>query len=155
LATKQQLLFTEGEVTRKVIYRFAEHRDLALLARLNRQLIHDERADNPMTLIQLEERMRRWLASQYRAVLFEEGSQMVGYALFRSDEEGVRLRHFFIVRALRRRGYGREGVRMLLEEVWPKGNRVTVEVLDHNESALAFWRAIGFIGHARTLKTST
>jgi len=108
-----------------------------------------------MTLIQLEERMRRWLDSQYRAVLFEEGSQTVGYALFRSDEEGVHLRQFFIVRELRRHGYGREGVRMLLEEVWPKGNRVTVEVLDQNGSALAFWQAIGFRDHARTLKTST
>jgi len=78
----------EREVTGKVLYRFAEHRDLPLLARLNRQLIQDERADNPMTLFQLEERMRRWLASQYRAVLFEEGSQTVGYAVVSIGRRG-------------------------------------------------------------------
>ena len=56
---------------------------------------------------------------------------------------------------MRRRGYGRWGIQNLLQEVWPKGGFVTVEVLHHNESALAFWQALGFIDHARTLKIST
>ena len=70
-------------------YRFAEACDLPLLAQLNHELIRDEGADNPMTLAQLEERMRIWLSSQYRAVVFEEASATAGYALFRSDEDGV------------------------------------------------------------------
>ncbi|HBZ68769.1 MAG TPA: GNAT family N-acetyltransferase [Deltaproteobacteria bacterium] len=136
-------------------WRFAEACDLPLLAKLNRVLIRDEGAQNPMTLPQLEERMRVWLGSPYRAVLFEEGSTTVGYALFRSEEEGVHLRQFLIARDVRRRGYGREGLQILLEEVWPKGVFVTVEVLHHNESALAFWRSVGFRDHARTLKIHT
>lgn len=136
-------------------YRFAKACDLPLLAQLNYELVRDEGADNPMTLTQLQERMRGWLNAQYRAVLFEEASTTAGYALFRSDEEGIHLRHFFIARSMRRRGYGRRGIQMLLQEVWPKGGFVTVEVLNHNGSALGFWRALGFIDHARTLKIST
>jgi hypothetical protein len=72
----------------KMKYRFAREQDLLLLAELNHQLICDERADNPMPVLQLQKRMRGWLASQYQAVLFEVASETVGYALFRVDEEG-------------------------------------------------------------------
>ena len=139
----------------RVKHRFAAEHDLPLLAELNHQLIHDENADNPMTPRQLEERIRHWLASQYQAVLFELAANTVGYALFRLDEDGVYLRHFFICRTMRRRGYGRAAVGLLLREVLPKGRRVTVEVLHHNESALAFWKAVGFMDHARTLRILT
>ncbi len=69
-------------------WRFAEACDLPLLAKLNDELIRDEGAQNPMTLPQLQERMRVWVDSQYRAVLFEEGFTTVGYGLFRSEERG-------------------------------------------------------------------
>jgi len=136
----------------KVKWRFATDCDLPLLAELNHQLINDEGADNPMTHAQLQDRMGGWLASQYQVVLFEVASQNVGYALFRTDEDGVYLRQFFICRTKRRRGYGRRAVELLLREVVPKGRSVTVEVLDHNESALAFWRTVGFVDHARMLR---
>jgi hypothetical protein len=129
--------------------------DPPLLAQLNYELVRDEGADNPMTLTQLQERMRGWLRAQYRAVLFEEASTTAEYKLFRSDEEGIHLRHFSIARSMRRRGEWPTGIQILLQEVWRKGGFVTVEVLQHNESALGFWRAHGFIDHARTLKIST
>jgi PhnB protein len=141
-----------GSPLSKVKWRFAADRDLPLLAELNHQLINNEGADNPMSQIQLQDRMGGWLASQYQAVLFDVASENVGYALLRVDEDGVYLRQFFICRATRRRGYGRQAVELLLREVVPKGRSVTVEVLDHKESALAFWRAVGFVHHARTLK---
>lgn len=136
----------------EVTYRFAGKEDLLRLAELNHQLIRDERAKNPMTLLQLRRRMQGWLASQYHAVIFESGSEIVGYALFRVDKDGVYLRQFFISREMRRRGYGRSAVGLLLEEVFPRGGEVTVEVLNHNRSALTFWRAVGFTDHARMLR---
>jgi GNAT superfamily N-acetyltransferase len=139
----------------KMQYRFAGEQDLLLLAELNHQLIRDERADNPMTVVQLQKRMRGWLGSQYQAVLFEVASETVGYALFRVDEDGVYVRQFFICRSVRRRGWGRAAVGLLLREVLPKGRSVGVEVLDRNESTLAFWRAVGFLDHARTLRILT
>ena len=54
-------------------YRIATAEDSPMLAELNSQLIRDEGHRNPMTIAQLEERMRGWLTSgEYRAVLFEE-----------------------------------------------------------------------------------
>jgi ribosomal protein S18 acetylase RimI-like enzyme len=125
--------------------------DLPRLAAWNRELIEDERSDNPMSLAQLEERMRRWLAADYRAVVFESDDRPVGYALFRSDEDGVHLRQLLVLRAHRRRGFGREAVRLLREEVLPRGVRVWLQVLEQNERGLAFWGALGFRPHARTL----
>ena len=64
-------------------HRFATEADLDRLAAWNRELIEDERADNPMDQPALRERMRGWLAGEYRAVLFEEGGEPVAYALYR------------------------------------------------------------------------
>ena len=128
---------------------------LPLLARWNQELIEDEHADTALGLTQLEERMRGWLAASYRAVIFETDDGPVGYALHRPDESGVHLRQLFVARTCRRRGLGREAVRLLLREVLPRGVRVSLEVLDHNEAALAFWRALGFRPHAQTLLAPT
>src|SRR5690606_1813350 len=51
-------------------WRYATDEDVKLLAELNRQLIVDEGHHNPMGMPSLERRMRAWLASEYRAVLF-------------------------------------------------------------------------------------
>lgn len=110
-------------------YRFAKACDLPLLAQLNDELVRDEGADNPMTLTQLQERMRGWLNAQYRAVLFEEASTTAGYALFRSDEEGIHLRHFFIARSMRQLSYSTKRSRfcglssMEIEFAYPRAAR--------------------------------
>ena len=47
--------------------------DLPLLAKLNKQLIEDEGHRNPMTVAELETRMRNWLESGiYEAWLFKQ-----------------------------------------------------------------------------------
>jgi hypothetical protein len=52
-----------------LLYRQAAADDAPLLAELNHQLIRDEGHRNPMTVPQLEERMRQWLASEYGVTL--------------------------------------------------------------------------------------
>lgn len=125
--------------------------DLDLLAVWNLHLIEDERAETPLDVAQLRKRMRGFLAGEYRAVIFEEAGARVGYALFRSDENGIHLRQLFVDRAQRRRGVGRRIVERLHAEIFPRGVRVTVDVLVPNEAALAFWRAVGFADHAISL----
>lgn len=78
-------------------YRFATAEHALLLAPLNKQLIRDEGHRNPMDIDQLAERMANSLRGEYRAVLFEEGSSAVGYALFRCEPEYVYLRQLFVV----------------------------------------------------------
>ena len=128
--------------------RHASKGDLPLLAELNRQLIQDEQAQNPMSLTELKERMSQWLASEYRAVIFEVASDPIAYALYRPSEEGVYLRQFLVIRKHRRPGLGRQAIELFREQVVPTGTALTLEVLVHNEEGLAFWRALGFRKHA-------
>jgi ribosomal protein S18 acetylase RimI-like enzyme len=128
--------------------REANESDLPLLANWNRELIEDQRSDNAMTVAQLELRLVRWLEGDYEAVIFEKRGEPVAYALFRPDEDGVSLRQFFVARAQRRRGVGREAMRIFRERCVLAGASLSLEVLTHNEGALAFWRALGMREHS-------
>jgi ribosomal protein S18 acetylase RimI-like enzyme len=134
-------------------WRFAEPQDFEELARLNHQLIADEGHRNPMSVTELEQRMASWLRAEYRAVVFESAAEIVAYALYRDDEAGrVHLRQFFVVRHLRRRGIGREALRIFRTAVAPAGKRIVLEVLTSNEQGRAFWIANGFQEYAITLE---
>jgi len=134
-------------------FRHATLNDCALLAELNDQLIRDEGHRNPMKVPELEQRMRGWLASQYAAVLFEDGGEVVAYALYREQPEEVYLRQLFVVRNRRRQGIGRQAMETLRSKIWPKNKRLTVEVLVHNTAAIAFWRAVGYKDYCLTLES--
>src|SRR5438034_11806409 len=110
-------------------FRRAVLNDCALLAELNHQLIRDEGHRNRMTVPALEQRMRGWLASEYAAVTFVDGKEVVAYALYREQAEEIYLRQLFVVRNRRRQGIGRQAVEILRSKIWPANKRLTVEVL--------------------------
>lgn len=132
--------------------RLALPSDLPTLAHMNWQLIRDEGHSNPMSVAELEVRMRAWLDADYLATLFMLGESPIGYALFRPDENGIYLRQFFVDVQNRRQGRGREAMRQLRSEFWPDQSNITVEVLCQNDRALNFWRAVGFVDYAVTLR---
>ena len=133
-------------------FRRATLKDCALLAELNHQLIRDEGHRNRMTVPELEQRMKGWLASEYAAVLFEDSGEVVAYALYRERPEEIYLRQLFVARNRRRKGIGREAVKILRAKVWPKKKRLTVDVLVRNEAAVTFWRAVGYKDYCLTLE---
>jgi predicted acetyltransferase len=135
-----------------MIYRHATEKDCATLADLNYQLIRDEGHRNPMTVLELEERMRGWLGKEYKAILFEADGVLMAYALYREQAGEIYLRQFFVIRQQRRMGIGRQAFEILRSEVWPKGKRLTVEVLVQNVVALSFWRAVGYRDYCLTLE---
>jgi GNAT superfamily N-acetyltransferase len=126
--------------------------DADLIGQLNYQLIRDEGHSNPMTVAELQERMRGWLAGDYKAVLFENGTGVVAYALYRDEMDLIYLRHLFVQRHCRRQGIGREAVAILREKFWPAGKRLTVEVLAANTAAVTFYRRLGFRAYGLTLE---
>jgi GNAT superfamily N-acetyltransferase len=126
--------------------------DCPLLAALNHQLIRDERHRNQMTEPELEQRMRGWLAGEYRAVIFEDAGEVVAYGLYREQPELIHLRQLFVVRHRRRQGLGRMAVQILRSQVWPKDRRLTVDVLVANQSGVAFWRSVGYADYALSLE---
>jgi GNAT superfamily N-acetyltransferase len=139
-------------VTLGLGYRVATAADVPVLARMNQQLIEDERHRNPMNLTELEKRMRSLLEGDYTATLFEFGGQVVAYALWTEHPDWVYLRQFFVARDSRRQGIGARAVRVLVDEVWPADKRIRVNVLIGNHPALEFWRAVGFVDYLITLE---
>src|SRR5664279_3982027 len=125
-------------------FRRATLKDCAALAKLNHQLIRDEGHRNSMTVPELEQRMKGWLAAEYAAVLFEQDGEVVAHALYREQPEEIYLRQLFVMRNRRRQGLGRRAMEILRTQIWPKHKRLTVEVLVQNEAAVAFWRAMGY-----------
>ena len=139
-------------MTADLEYRFATVADSPLLAEMNQQLIQDEGHRNPMTLAQLEQRMRGFLNGEYRVVLFSRSSEPVGYALFRDEPEFVYLRQFFVAAACRRQGIGRAAIEWMRRHAWTGSQRVRLDVLIGNAQGLAFWRAVGFADYCLTLE---
>src|SRR5262252_712524 len=135
-----------------ITFRTATTEDCGLLAELNHQLIRDEGHRNPMTVPQLEGRMRGFIQEEYQAVLFEQGGEVIAYGLYRERQEEIYLRQLFVVRHRRRQGIGRQVIETLRLQVWPKTKRLTVEVLVANQAAVAFWRAVGYVDYALTLE---
>jgi GNAT superfamily N-acetyltransferase len=126
--------------------------DAPLLGELNHQLIRDEGHRNPMTVPELEERMRGWLAKDYTAVLFENETGVAAYALYREEPEFIYLRQLFVRHPFRRQGSGREAFQLLRNQFWPAQKRLCVEVLTANKDAILFWKAIGFQEYSLALE---
>jgi len=133
-------------------FRHASSNDCRLLAELNHQLIRDEGHRYPMTVAELEQRLRDWLASEYAAVIFTENSETVAYALYRDEPKEIYLRQFFVVRDRRRQGCGRAAFDILQKKIWPTHKRLTVAALVCNPAAIAFWRAMGYQDYSLTLE---
>jgi len=139
-------------MTHPLAFRIATEQDIPLLAQMNKDLIKDEGHSNPMSVEQLAQRMMGFLSGGYGAVLFEQGGIVVAYALYRSDDDGIYLRHFFVRRDCRRHGLGQAAMAILLDDVWPQNARITVEVLTDNVAGRAFWSSIGFIPYSLALE---
>jgi predicted acetyltransferase len=126
--------------------------DCPRLAELNHQLIRDEGHRNQMTVPELEQRMRDWISGEYQAVIYEDGGEVVAYALFREQPQEIYLRQLFVVRHLRSQGIGQRAVEILRSKIWAKTKRLTVDVLVANKRAVSFWRSIGYTDYALSLE---
>jgi GNAT superfamily N-acetyltransferase len=126
--------------------------DAPLLGELNHQLIQDEGHRNPMSIPQLQERMRGWLVKDYTAILFENETGVFAYALYREEPEFIYLRQLFVQRPFRRQGLGRKAFQLLQSQFWPAQKRLCVEVLTSNQAAILFWKAVGFQEYSLALE---
>lgn len=140
-------------------FRMADEQDLDELTAMNRALIRDEQSRNPLGDDALRLRMSGFLREGWQVAVLELDGQIVGYALFqeRTDEydtalKYVYLRQYFVRLEFRRKGLGREGVRLLRECAFPAGAEVAIDVLELNRTGRAFWEGIGFKPHLTHMK---
>jgi ribosomal protein S18 acetylase RimI-like enzyme len=122
----------------------ADIAEAELLADLNLQLMVDEEHPYPLERPIVVARMRRWIAGEYQVLLFRRGARVAGYAVWRLEDRGAYLRHFFICRDQRREGWGRAAMRLLVRDVFPKDQPLQLEASTWNTRALDFWHALGF-----------
>lgn len=127
---------------------------------MNRGLIEDEGSRNPMSLGELEERMRGWLeAGDWNIKLLELEGETAGYVLYRVGREEhfperpqVYLRQFYVLPEYRKQGLGRAAIGMLMVGYFPPGSSIILDVLANNPVGIAFWHSLGFKDYALTLE---
>ena len=116
--------------------------DIPQLAVFNKQLIEDEKSDNPMSVKELESRMDGFLKTEYDAYFFEVDKAIVGYALVKNSCTPLYLRQFFIGREYRKNHCGTEAFHALLNYL--NVDSIDIEVLSGNEPGNLFWESLGF-----------
>ena len=116
--------------------------DIPQLAVFNKQLIEDEKSDNPMSVKELESRMDGFLKTEYDAYFFEVDKAIVGYALVKNSCTPLYLRQFFIGREYRKNHCGTEAFHALLNYL--NVDSIDIEVLSGNEPGNRFWESLGF-----------
>lgn len=125
-----------------MVLRLCTYEDLDVLAKMNKQLIEDEKHDNKMNVDQLKERMSRFINSEYNAYFFCVENDTIGYALVNVKQNPLYLRHFFICREFRRKGYGKLAFKNLLQLLGT--DTIDLEVMVWNETGKCFWKSLGF-----------
>ena len=124
----------------------AELSDAGKLSEMNKRLIEDERHPNSMNLAQLTRRMSEWLEKEYTGYLAIEDGSIVAYCLFRDDGEYYYLRQLYVERENRRNHIATKLLNWMYKNVWAD-KKVRLDVLSHNEEAIAFYKNYGFQTH--------
>ena len=96
--------------------------------------------------------MSGWLEGEYVAYLFERDDTVIGYALYRPDDDCIYIRQFFIRPESRRHGHGRFAIDWLVNHVWTAQRSLRLDVLDGNHAGIAFWRSLGFADYCITME---
>ena len=121
----------------------AELGDAKRLAELNKYLIADERHPNPMNIVELTERMEEWLTTDYICYTVKDNGRIIAYCLYRDDGGYYYMRQLYVDRAHRRKGIATQLLDWLYKHVWTD-KKVRLDVLAHNEDAVAFYKRYGF-----------
>jgi GNAT superfamily N-acetyltransferase len=144
----------------ELILRAHRQTDLDALAAMNRALIEDQGSRTILDIPALRRRFDRFIAEGRSIDVFERDGALVGFASHAEEEtqadpsgRHVHLHQFYIDRAHRRRGIGREAFRLLAATRWRPGARVVISVLEANAVGRRFWSGLGFEPYAVTMET--
>lgn len=129
----------------------ATKEDCQVLANLNYQLIKDEGHRNPMTVEELKHRMSNWISSEYSAAVFTQDNQIIGYTLWRKEDEYTYIRQFFVSEPFRGKGNGKRIFELAKKLYWQE-EKLRLDVLVNNLRGLAFWRSVGFGDYCLTME---
>lgn len=142
----------------RIDLRRAVVQDCDLLGSMNLELIRDEGSHDPLSPLELSERMRRWLKSGWEALLIVVNKVVVGYILYQVRTDGrdpdqcaVYIRQYFIKRTFRSKGIGQAAFQQIQADYLPSDAALAVDVLASNPGARRFWERLGFVSDAGSL----
>lgn len=144
----------------RILIRKAERDEWKSLANMNKELIQTEGSSNPMSLSQLEDRMKGWLDGEWEIVMIVLHLSVIGYVVYqiRSDdysaEKTVYIRQFYIEDRYRGCGYGTAAMDDLIEHIFPANAAVSLDVLESNHQGYQFWTKYGFKPYFTHMKLS-
>ncbi len=133
----------------KLVLKKATLTDSKDLARFNKNLIDDGGCINSMSEIELEGRMKQFLELDYLAYFFIVDNKKIGYVLVNVRQKPFFIRHFYIIKEYRRKGYGTMAFNRLVEIL--DISEIDLTVLVQNEIGYKFWISCGLIPHEITM----
>jgi GNAT superfamily N-acetyltransferase len=132
------------------------------LARMNKELLEDEKHRSSLTVAELKERFRRFVDEDGWSVeVFTCDEDIVGYITYRVEPDettpngrSVFLRQFYISRSHRRLGLGAATMALFKSSRLKHGERIFLEVLESNPRGRAFWQSVGFTPYSTIMEHS-
>ena len=118
-------------------------KDLSSLAILNKRLVEDEKYPNPMNIAELDQRMRNWIKSEYTVYTIKKDDDILGYCLYRDDEDFYYIRQLYIDRHCRRKGLATKLLDWMYSNIWID-KKTRLDVLSDNYRAIGFYESYGF-----------
>ncbi len=123
--------------------RFATIADLDILTQWYKDLRTDEKMDNIITDEEIRNQMEYFLqGSTYKTYFLEVEGTAVGYGMLDITRNPRYLRHLFIQRDFRRKGYGKTLITLLMD--LHAISEIDIEVMVWNQTALKFYNEMGF-----------
>ncbi|MEO0596612.1 MAG: GNAT family N-acetyltransferase, partial [Chloroflexota bacterium] len=96
------------------------------------------------------------------AIVVQRGTEVIGYMIFlrRNDEyypyrDSIYIRQFFIQPSYRRRGIGQVVFDRIVNGYFPNDVALTLDVLESNNEAKAFWEKLGFSDYHTTMRRAS
>jgi ribosomal protein S18 acetylase RimI-like enzyme len=87
--------------------------------------------------------MREWLQGEYSCYVVEEDEKTIAYCLYRDDGQFYYMRQLYVEREYRRKGIATAFLDWMYDHIW-LDKKVRLDMLSHNEGAIAFYKAYGF-----------
>jgi predicted GNAT family acetyltransferase len=115
------------------------------LGELNKAFIDDGGSINNMHIEELKSRMHWFIQNGFVALIFEVDGHHVGYALIDTNQTPIFIRHFFVKKSFRRRGYGTSAFVKIVEHF--NANAINLTVLCSNEIGNKFWAKCGLVAY--------
>jgi len=113
------------------------------LVEMNNQLVIDEQFDVILPQDKMIERMKDFIqGSVYNCYLMVHDNVVCGYCLVDKTKTPLYLRHLFVKKEHRRKGFGKQSIQMLLALY--KTASIDIEVMAWNANAIKFYESIGF-----------